>query len=102
MPLTEAAYNGRTDSVKALLEAGANVNTKDKDGRTALMWDTEDKYPDCVKTLLEAGADVNVKDKDGKTALMRSNYNEPVSYTHLQTEKRQVRLIGYFFRIFPL
>lgn len=49
MPLTEAAYNGRTDSVKALLEAGANVNAQDKDGRTALMWATEDKYPDCVK-----------------------------------------------------
>ena len=47
---TEAAYNGRTDSVKALLEAGANVNTQDKDGRTALMWATEDKYPDTSNT----------------------------------------------------
>lgn len=31
-----AAYNGRTDTVRLLLEAGANRNLKDSEGKTAL------------------------------------------------------------------
>lgn len=75
MTLTEAAYNGRTDCMKELLEAGANVNAQDGDGRTALIWATSEKYPDSVKVLLGVGADVNVKDKDGNTALMWAALN---------------------------
>ncbi|MDA2925769.1 ankyrin repeat domain-containing protein [Acidobacteria bacterium AH-259-G07] len=36
--LIEAARAGQTEEVQALLDAGADVNGKDKDGQTALMW----------------------------------------------------------------
>ncbi len=36
--LLRAASNGQKDKVRALLDAGAEVNAKDKEGITALMW----------------------------------------------------------------
>ena len=47
----------------------ANINARDKAGRTALMLASMSCYSEIVKELLEKGADVNLKDKDGKTAL---------------------------------
>ena len=68
--LIEAAKNGQTEKVKALLDAGANANAKDEDGRTALMWAASKRgRTDAVQVLLDAGADVNAKDNVGKTAL---------------------------------
>jgi len=59
----------RTDTVRALLEKGANVNAKGKDGMTALMNAASADYRDIVHSLLEKGADVNAKDNDGWTPL---------------------------------
>ena len=59
-----------------ILKKGANVNAKDKDGRTALML-IDKNYSkggsitlEITKFLVGQGADVNAKDEDGKTALM--------------------------------
>ena len=59
-PLHEASENGRADGVKRLLAAGADVNAKDRDGRTL----TESKV---VETFW--GGDVNAKDISGVTPL---------------------------------
>ena len=58
--------------LKLLLGAGADIRTKDKEGRTALMWAARDNTnPDVVRLLHEeVGADVNAKDKKGSTALI--------------------------------
>lgn len=61
-----------------VLKKGANVNAKDKDGKTALMlWDRESRTKlalthdlEMIKFLIEKGADLNAKDKNGWTALM--------------------------------
>ena len=57
-----------------VLKKGANVNAKDKDGKTALMLIYQDgnisSILEVAKFLVEQGANVNAKDKDGKTALM--------------------------------
>ncbi len=59
LQLIEAAKKGDTVSIKALLEAGADVNAKDNDGLTALMWAAVRGHTETAQALLEAGADVN-------------------------------------------
>src|SRR6266498_3671664 len=68
--LMRAALEGKTETVKALLESGADVNAKDDEGRTALMFAVTNMQTDSVKALLEHGADVNVRANDGATALV--------------------------------
>ncbi len=68
-PLHTAAYEGRFDVVKLLLEHGADPNTQDKDGRTPLHWAALRGLVDVVRLLLVHGADPTVEDEDGKTPL---------------------------------
>jgi ankyrin repeat protein len=74
-----AAWRARHETVKLLLERGANVNVADGDGRTALVlavracvdsyW-TERRSPESVRALLQAGASVkSVPFTSGYTAV---------------------------------
>src|SRR5258706_4866617 len=65
-----ASTNGPLESVKALLDAGSNVNAKDVRGMTALMYAiTSDHHdPEIIKLLLARGADVSAKSNAGETA----------------------------------
>jgi len=54
--LTDAADSGYAEKVKKLIKEGANVNAKDKDGNTALMYAAFMGNTDIVKILKEAGA----------------------------------------------
>ena len=58
-----AAGNGNIAAVKQYLHAGTDVNARDKDGLTPLMFATRDGHLDVVKYLVDKGADVNAKDK---------------------------------------
>jgi ankyrin repeat protein len=49
--LMYAALEGQTQIVKALLDRGADVNTKDSQGRTALMVATINLHTDTVRLL---------------------------------------------------
>jgi uncharacterized protein len=68
--LISAASSNDLEAVKSSIAQGANVNDKDKDGKTALIYASEKGNADIVKFLIAQGANVNAKDKDGKTALM--------------------------------
>ena len=57
--LMAASWEGHAEVVKELLAAGANVNTRARDGRTALMFASYHGHPEVVKLLLKAGAQVN-------------------------------------------
>lgn len=54
-------------SVVLLLKQGANPNTRDKQGRTPLMYARSSWF---AKALLEGGADLHAKDKHGDTAIV--------------------------------
>lgn len=75
--LVLAADNGNTEITKLLINAGANVEFKDKmKGRTALVHAIEGEHPAVAKTLIEAGADVNTtEDEWGWTPLMFASHS---------------------------
>ena len=52
-----------------LLQAGANVNARNRKGYAAIHYASERNYKDCLDLLLQAGADVNAVDNSGSTAL---------------------------------
>ncbi len=62
--------------IKALLEAKADPNRKDSQGRTMLhqvsLYDFKKDYPEVLTILLEAKADPNIQDNYGTTALMNA------------------------------
>lgn len=66
-PLMYAAYCATDEVVSFLIKKGAKVNSKNEEGKTALMYGPS-------KVLISAGADVNTKDNKGKTALMYAAY----------------------------
>jgi ankyrin repeat protein len=55
--------------VKLLINHGADVNSQDKNGLTALMYAVVKGQYDMAKFLLETGADVSAHAVDGSTAL---------------------------------
>ncbi len=54
-----------------LLNAGADINSRDEEGRTAVMVYAlgENEDPNYIRFFLEHGADVNLRSPEGKTAL---------------------------------
>jgi ankyrin repeat protein len=68
-PLVYAAELGDTESIKALLDAGAKVNGVSPEKETALMKAAYKGNSAAVKALLLAGADVNLRASSGETAL---------------------------------
>ena len=67
--LHAAAAFGYTEVAVALIEAGADVNQKEKEGQTPLHTAALFCYPKIAQALLDNGADKTIKDNDGQTAL---------------------------------
>lgn len=68
--LMEAVDNGNTEMAQLLLSAGADVNAKNKAGRTALMVLDDETPAGIVSILITAGAKVNGKDESGNSPLL--------------------------------
>jgi len=68
--LIEAAASGNAALVKSLLEKGGNLDGRDKNGSTLLMFAANRGHMEVVKLLIEKGADVNAKTKGGAAGLM--------------------------------
>jgi len=66
----EAASKNDVEKIRSLIEQGMDVNTTDKNGKTALMCVAENNAVEAAELLIEYGADVNTKDNEGWTPLM--------------------------------
>ena len=73
--LVDAAAGQDAAAVRALLDAGAEVNARRADGATALLWAAHRDDLAMVELLLAAGADPDAADEHGVTPLMRASEN---------------------------
>jgi ankyrin repeat protein len=67
--LLSAAALGQTRKVMKLLDSGAHLEFRDRDGWTALMFAAGGGHAATVAALLARGADPNARRSDGSTAL---------------------------------
>ena len=74
--LMNMADKGNVEAVENLIELGADVNQKDNEGWTPLMYASYGGRLEIIKKLIEAKADINQKDKSGDTALMLGFMND--------------------------
>ncbi|CAG8946888.1 unnamed protein product [Penicillium salamii] len=82
-PLHLATYGGNKDVLRFLLEKGARVNAKDKEGLTALNSIKSDKKTEIARLLLEHGADMDLEDNNGQAPLQKAAANGRVEMVKL-------------------
>src|SRR5262245_57338456 len=63
--VVDAAMQGNRDAVRTLLKQGADVNTAQGDGMTALHWAVQKGDLELLQTLLYAGANVKATTRIG-------------------------------------
>jgi len=84
----ELCETGTLREVENAIKAGADVNAKNKDGWTALMYAAgNNSNPEVISTLRKNGADANARDQEEQTALMHAagnNSNSEVISTLLK------------------
>jgi ankyrin repeat protein len=76
-PLMYAAENGSLDAMRLLIDSGADVNTQNAFGSTALLWSVADAAK--VRLLLDHGAQVNTPARSGRTALIVAAFTNPAA-----------------------
>ena len=69
VPLEEAAANGNERLVTQLVESGADVTYRDRDGWSAMHWAAEEGDIRTINVLWESGADVNAVSSYGTSPL---------------------------------
>src|SRR5262245_22298376 len=74
MDFIENARQGNSTAVGLFIDAGINLEAKDRVGQTALMTAALASQLDTARLLLAKGADPNAKDKFGGTALMTATW----------------------------
>ena len=68
--IIDAAISGDIEQLQSQISAGADINQKDKNGRTALMHAAYKGRVAIVQFLLENNAALHIEDVDGDTALV--------------------------------
>lgn len=99
-----AAYYACEELCGALLEAGANINARTKDGTTPLMLAAQSAKPGLVKFLIQKGADWKLKDNSGKTAYdyalsADSMFDEHINKSEESCEFSKPQTIAYLKNI---
>ena len=66
----DAAKNGDIERLRQFVNDNVDLEYRDDDGYTALIWATREGKTRCVRLLLDANADVHAEDHTGYTALI--------------------------------
>lgn len=74
--LLRAAASGDTETVKRMLDGGAQIGVKDRFGDSALHLAIKQKHPDTAAVLISRGANVNQPNTLGDTPLHVSVYTK--------------------------
>jgi ankyrin repeat protein len=77
-----------------LLDAGAEINIKNKSGRTALMLAASEGHVNIVRTLVLAGADINVTDEDEMNVLAHAADNNHAAVVRFLKSKGAVETVA--------
>ena len=86
-PIVAAAANGNMAALHALIDAGADVNAMDGNGRTPLMWAAVGSSEDAATFLLASGANPDTRSIEGKLA---ADYTANVCVYRLLTEASRI------------
>jgi uncharacterized protein len=74
-PLADAARNNNRAAALALIQRGADVNARDGEGATALIWAAHNQDADLAAKLIAAGADAKLANDYGATAMSEAAAN---------------------------
>lgn len=83
----EDTKNGNVTAVDQLLELGADIETRDDNGFTPLMWATYAGHVSLVEFFLSRGADINATDDFGGSAVHLAVYSNSTSIVSLLVEE---------------
>mmetsp|Transcript_1738 Transcript_1738/g.3852 ORF Transcript_1738/g.3852 Transcript_1738/m.3852 type:complete len:179 (-) Transcript_1738:171-707(-) len=75
-PLMVAAFEGKADQVKALVDSGAAINDQDEFGWTAIRYAVRKNHPAAARMLVDLGANVDIPSESGRTPLMSAAGND--------------------------
>lgn len=77
-----AIMEGYTQSVRMLIDQGADINAADFQGMTALLWAASKGQTEIVELLISKGADIEAKSNKGNNALIGASV-----YGYIETVK---------------
>lgn len=81
---SDLRYNGKStkksdrddvDLARVVVEAGANINEKDRNGNTALHYCVYYKNYELADFLIKSGVDLDIQDNNGNTPLLLASYH---------------------------
>lgn len=78
-----AAEKGQLDLLKGCLEKGVDINTTNRQGRTAIVNASLNKHYECVSFLINAGADIDKQDQTCFNPFLLSCLNNDLTLLRL-------------------
>lgn len=89
-----AAAKGDLVRVQALLTNGTDVNARNANRATALLWAAYFGKVDVVQLLLAKGAEINAQDNDGATALFMASKQDQLNVVQTLSRRKQMLMRG--------
>jgi ankyrin repeat protein len=99
-PLQFAVREGSMDTVKVLVDSGADVNQRSEFGWTALLVATQNRYYKIGIFLLDHGADPNIANEGGWSPLYLATDNRNIEGGDYPTRKPDMDHLDYIKRLF--